>query len=933
MEKRDQVRLPDRAASRAVLMGPFAGRIAAAITHPVYGGFDPDHCLVLRDAVTMEGFREYTRAATDTLLVFIGGSALPSDLAPVLAESPAAHKLVITPSTVVRNLYPSGMPGSASLLIAASADVLSSLNDGVPDEDELLGFDALRHHLMLTTSSPPVSHEFSVMDEDIAIARNPAYKGHAVPGIDSLPPDAVVLLGRASLLADGEPLTEELADAWNARDARATLVTNFWLTEDGHLSNPRARQMATVLFAEDPEPDQARTALRRHRVVAAGAVPQPQLTRDYWTTDDHLDYRPYAEAVAAFIRHSGSKPPLTIGIKGRWGAGKTSLMRMILAALDAPDEHGKPRAVQLTSRSRNALAKRRWWRRRKRPDTPVTNGEVSRSAAGTQQPQALGVEPPAEDWRPTVWFNPWAYQNSEQVWAGLAHAVISQVTDRLRPGDRERFWLKLNLARVDRLAVRRRVYRLLLERLAPFVLAFVLAAGTAAVLWLTGFAKDAGRWVLAGGTGAVLLGAAVRYGVFRGQNAAAGFGQLLSGPTAGVIAGEAKGLFDVAADPGYLGKAGFLHAVHTDMARVLDLVATEDRPLVVFVDDLDRCSPGVVAQVIEAVNLFLAGDFNNCVFVMAMEPDIVAAHVETAYADLAARVGGDGGELGWRFLEKIVQLPMGLPAIDPDTHVPRYLRALLGVPGAPVAVTALARPAGEPVAVYPVPRVPTGPVPAPAWLHTARQALRPRFVPPVEFHDWILRRLRSASTLENLDEAAAALRAQLAAGALLDFDLDGPIHVHLPPDQVDTIVNQAADRLYTELYTRSYTDDLAYNAIGAALPALGAASPREIKRYVNLFRFYSFIVAGRRAEIGADQIAKLSGLAIRWPDLLTTLTREDLLAHLERAAFDSDTRAGDDAWATAVEDAGLRAAQPRLAALREFLGQGPPIAEVARLIL
>ncbi|MFC7643536.1 P-loop NTPase fold protein [Streptosporangium lutulentum] len=42
------------------------------------------------------------------------------------------------------------------------------------------------------------------------------------------------------------------------------------------------------------------------------------------------------------------------------------------------------------------------------------------------------------------------------------------------------------------------------------------------------------------------------------------------------------------------------------MRQVLDLVATEERPLVVFVDDLDRCSPGTVAQVIEAINLFLA---------------------------------------------------------------------------------------------------------------------------------------------------------------------------------------------------------------------------------------------------------------------------------------------------------------------------------------
>ena len=46
-------------------------------------------------------------------------------------------------------------------------------------------------------------------------------------------------------------------------------------------------------------------------------------------------------------------------------------------------------------------------------------------------------------------------------------------------------------------------------------------------------------------------------------------------------------------DPGYEGKLGFLHLVDADMKRILDLAnATPEHPLVVFVDDLDRCSYG-----------------------------------------------------------------------------------------------------------------------------------------------------------------------------------------------------------------------------------------------------------------------------------------------------------------------------------------------------
>ncbi len=116
--------------------------------------------------------------------------------------------------------------------------------------------------------------------------------------------------------------------------------------------------------------------------------------------------------------------------------------------------------------------------------------------------------------------------------------------------------------------------------------------------------------------------------------------------------------------------------------------------LVVFVDDLDRCSSGAVAQVIEAINLFLAGEFPNCVFVLAMEPEVVAAHVEVAYRDLAESMPAHLREdLGWRFLEKIVQLPLRVPLLDEDARLPEYVRALMDIPAQRSAPVAAARPA------------------------------------------------------------------------------------------------------------------------------------------------------------------------------------------------------------------------------------------------
>lgn len=169
----------------------------------------------------------------------------------------------------------------------------------------------------------------------------------------------------------------------------------------------------------------------------------------------------------------------------------------------------------------------------------------------------------------------------------------------------------------------------------------------------------------------------MRTRAFLGERAAGSLASLLREPdyVAGwkkLLAEETRGSYgEFVADPGYEGRLGFLYLVQTDMQRVLDLVATEQRPVVVFVDDLDRCSPSTVAQVIEAINLFLAGQFPNCIFVLAMEPEMVAAHIEVAYQALEERLRtsdywGETGMLGWRFLDKFVQLPLSLPALDPE---------------------------------------------------------------------------------------------------------------------------------------------------------------------------------------------------------------------------------------------------------------------------
>ena len=130
---------------------------------------------------------------------------------------------------------------------------------------------------------------------------------------------------------------------------------------------------------------------------------------------------------------------------------------------------------------------------------------------------------------------------------------------------------------------------------------------------------------------------------------------------------KARGdLLSLVREPDYEGKMGFLYLVESDIREILKLVSKPTAPLVIFIDDLDRCIPYKVAEVVEAVSLFLAGDYPNCIFVMGMEPRVVAAALEVANSDLINRMrqlgfGDESAPLGWRFMEKIVQLPLVLP--------------------------------------------------------------------------------------------------------------------------------------------------------------------------------------------------------------------------------------------------------------------------------
>jgi len=98
-------------------------------------------------------------------------------------------------------------------------------------------------------------------------------------------------------------------------------------------------------------------------------------------------------------------------------------------------------------------------------------------------------------------------------------------------------------------------------------------------------------------------------------------------------------------------------------AKVVKLAVGAQGRIVVFIDDLDRCTPDKVPEVLEAIKLFASTE--GCVYILAFDQNVVAGRVAKKY--------GFEQEEGINYLEKIVQVPFHLPPLA-QTDIEQFIR-------------------------------------------------------------------------------------------------------------------------------------------------------------------------------------------------------------------------------------------------------------------
>ena len=348
-----------------------------------------------------------------------------------------------------------------------------------------------------------------------------------------------------------------------------------------------------------------------------------EFLRDYWTTEDLLDFDDFLPALETVIGES--ETPLTVGVFGSWGTGKTSLLQML----------------------RHKFAARE-----------------------------------SEDFR-TVWFTAWKYHHEEALW----RAFVLRVVDALYPRvSGKKPYAERERVSEDKLSGRQKEWVKDLDRLQDSLYRPVdWKEFGRLTLDCKNALEAAGRGAFAAAefAGAFFPGASLVTGavgkVLAGLRDEPEAGEQISEGGAAAISALKREVRHH-----HINQLVSMEQFEVRFREAIRKILGEKGRLIVFVDDLDRCLPEKAVEILEAIKLFL--EVPGTLFVLGMDRLVIERGIEVRYRDLfesAKRARSErGGEerlelpvTGGSYLQKIVQIPFQLPSMD-SADIERYIGKL-----------------------------------------------------------------------------------------------------------------------------------------------------------------------------------------------------------------------------------------------------------------
>jgi len=243
----------------------------------------------------------------------------------------------------------------------------------------------------------------------------------------------------------------------------------------------------------------------------------------------------------------------------------------------------------------------------------------------------------------TVDFNAWQYEDSTQIWAGLACRSTSAIEAALPR------WRRL--VTPFEYAWKNHRADLIFQLVLPALVAvLVLALAALGVPLLQQWLNDR----LASETAARLLG-----GVLPAVAAVIAAFWAIAARTHRFVRPISERVRSYTQQPDYLDRMGYQHQVIDDLKFVIWRLRGDkpDPRIVVFIDDLDRCSDEKIVEILQAINVVLGE--SECYVFLGIDARMIHRAIEAHYAGVGRPLDPDFADT---YLEKIVQLQFHLPA-------------------------------------------------------------------------------------------------------------------------------------------------------------------------------------------------------------------------------------------------------------------------------
>lgn len=342
-----------------------------------------------------------------------------------------------------------------------------------------------------------------------------------------------------------------------------------------------------------------------------------------WNDPQARSLKPLARSLSRFLRNVKTRPPLTLGITGRWGSGKSSLMQLL------------------------------------KTDLQFYGGKA-------------------------VWFNAWHHRDEDDLLAALFAAIRRQATPGWwsLPGVTFRIRLFWSRSKADLTSV---AYATLFLGIILLTVGYAAPLG-GVVEWIESVTRMAGLSEKSIATLRQVLPTLVPLSAAGVGTLVALWtrGKLIALPAnpaklAAAVARRAT-LRDFSA------KLAFRSEFGEQFGDVCEALLTDTSPgLVIFIDDLDRCPPDDVLKILEAVNYLASA--GPCTIVLGMDRDRVEDCVSVGFKKLiddipkedaaTKRLDEDEKRQGQRtfaarYLEKLINIDVSIPALT-DTQTETLL--------------------------------------------------------------------------------------------------------------------------------------------------------------------------------------------------------------------------------------------------------------------